>query len=270
MLKRIWNWIFRFLFGTGSEHPAAPDPSIRPIPAPAGSSKTVVPILVLPQVPDDFQLDTKQEQGGDRYYTSSPWQPDMDALNAAIITAESWLESVVGTKIPWEPIRQVQSERTVAEWREGGVYLVQAEVERLLLRWSDDYVYLAFVRGLGGYAGGIGFEPGNAGFAVVGDVCIEAVCGYPEPTSGSTVLGGGPWPASAWSLAGQTGALVHEVLHGFGLPHPDGWPEGRQPSNERTIMNDWWTFPNYVQSDGLTNIELDALREAIGAYAVRN
>ena len=153
MLKRIWNWIFRFLFGTGSEHPAAPDPSIRPIPAPAGSSKTVVPILVLPQVPDDFQLDTKQEQGGDRYYTSSPWQPDMDALNAAIITAESWLESVVGTKIPWEPIRQVQSERTVAEWREGGVYLVQAEVERLLLRWSDDYVYLAFVRGLGGLCG---------------------------------------------------------------------------------------------------------------------
>lgn len=264
MLTRIWHWLRRFFIGTGREHPAAPDSSIRPIPAPVGSSKSVVPLLVLPQAPDNFELDVVQELGDDRYYTSSPWEPDVSALNAATVTAEGWLETVVGTKIPWEPLRRVQSERTVAEWRESGVYLVQAEVERLLLRWSDDYIYLAFVRGLGGYAGGIGFDNGNAGFAVVGDVCIEAVCGYPEPTSGSTVLGEGPWPASAWSVAGQTGAFVHEALHGLGLPHPDGWPAGRQPANDRTIMNDWWTFPNYVQSEGLTNIELDTVREAIG------
>ena len=99
-------------------------------------------------MPDDFELDAVQLQGDDRYYTSSPWEPDVDALNAAIVTAESWLEKVIGTKIPWEPIRRVQSEATVAEWRESGVYLVQAEVERLLLRWSDDFIYLAFVRGV--------------------------------------------------------------------------------------------------------------------------
>lgn len=268
MLPRIFEWIRRFFFGTGSQHPAAPDPSIRPIPAPAVSGKTVVPLLVLPRVTDDFELDSIQEQGEDRYYTSSPWEPDADKISSAISRAEDWLEVAVGTRIPWEPLRRVQSERTVADWREHGVHLVRAEVERLLLRWSEDYVYLAFVRGLGGYAGGIGYANGNAGFAAVGDVCIEAVCEYPEPSAGSSVLGGGPWPGSAWSADGQTGAFIHEALHGFGLPHPDGWPAGRRPANERTIMGDWWTFPDYVRSNGLTNVELDALREAIGPYAV--
>ena len=268
MLSKIWNWLRRFFIGRGSDHPAAPDPSIRPIPAPVSSSKTIVPLLVLPRLPGGFQFDFVEEVGEDRYYTSSPWEPDVEALRAAIVTAESWLGTAVGTPIPWEPLRQVNSERSLAEWRTEGVHAVRAEVERLLLRWTEDYVYLAFVRGLGGYAGGIGFRPGEAGFAVVGDICIEAVCGYAEPTSGSVLLGSGPWPASAWSAAGQTGAFVHEALHGFGLPHPDGWRADRQPAPDRTIMNDWWRFPTYERSDGLTNIELDAVREAIGPYAV--
>ena len=268
MLTQIWHWIRRFFIGRGSEHPAAPDPSIRPIPASASSSKSVVPLLVLPRLPDDYQLDAIQPVGEDRYYTSSPWEPDVDKLQAAIATAEAWLETAVGTPIRWEPLRQVSSERTVGEWRELGVEAVRAEVERLLLRWSDDYIYLAFVRGLGGYAGGIGFRPGEAGYAVVGDICIEAVCGYAEPTAGSVLLEGGVWPSSAWSAAGQTGAFVHEALHGFGLPHPDGWPRGRQPPTDETIMNDWWTFPTYARTNGLTNIELDAVREVIGPYAV--
>ena len=268
MLNRVWNWLRRFLFGRGANHPAAPDPSIRPIPAPARSSKSVVPLLVLPRLPDDFQLDAVQERGEDRYYTSSPWEPDTEALRAAIDSAEGWLETAVGTPIKWEPLRQVSSERSVAEWRELGVEAVRAEVERLLLRWSDDYIYLAFVRGLGGYAGGIGFQPGAPGYAVVGDICIEAVCGYTEPTAGSVLLGGGPWPSTAWSASGQTGAFVHEALHGFGLPHPDGWRADRRPAPDRTIMNDWWRFPTYARSNGLTNIEMDAVREAIGPYAV--
>ena len=253
----------RFFSGGDNDDPATSDPSITPRSIPTRSSKSIVPLLVMPRRPDGFELDIVQPDGEDRYYTSSPWEPDLEALQSAIITAEEWLETAVGTPVEWDPIQQVDSERTVAEWREQGVHAVRAEVEQLSLRWSDDFVYLAFVRGLGGYAGGIGFTPDQAGFAVVGDICIEAVCGYAIRTAGSVLLGNGSSPASAWSASGQTGAFVHEALHGLGLPDLDGWPEEGRPPTDATIMSDWWTFPNYAGTDGLTNIELEKVRRAI-------
>ena len=106
---------------------------------------------------------------------------------------------------------------------------------------------------MGGYAGGIGYQDGNAGYAMVGDVCLEAICQYLEPTSGSVLLGGDGWPANSYSTIGQTGAFIHEALHGLGLPHPDGWPEGDQPQWDETLMGNWWNMPNFSDTKGLTH-----------------
>ena len=124
-------------------------------------------------------------------------------------------------------------------------------MDNLGLSWTEDAVYLAFVRGMGGYAGGIGYQGGNAGYAMVGDICLEAICEYPEPTSGSVLLGGDGWPDNSYGLIGQTGAFIHEALHGFGLPHPECWPEGNQPQSDETLMGNWWNMPNFTNTKGL-------------------
>ena len=137
------------------------------------------------------------------------------------------------------------------------IKMIRELVAILDLPWSDDYVYLFFVRGMGGYAGGIPYEPGEPGYAMVGDVCLEALCDYPEPNAGSVLLGENDWPANSYAQTGQTGAFIHEALHGLDLPHPDGWPDGFQPEWDRTIMGNWWSMPNFERSKGLTEIEVE-------------
>ena len=115
-------------------------------------------------------------------------------MDEAIREAEEWLATALSRRIPWNPVTRIDSERTLSEWRSGQIGLIRDEVEELGLPWTDDYIYLAFVRGMGGYAGGIRYESGEAGYAMVGDICLEAICEYHEPTAGSTLLQGWPPP----------------------------------------------------------------------------
>ena len=108
---------------------------------------------------------------------------------------------------------------------------------------------------MGGYAGGIRYESGEAGYAMVGDICLEAICEYHEPTAGSTLLQG--WPPNAYARADQTGAFIHEALHGLDLPHPDGWPEDDLPGWGETLMGRWWNMPSFTGTQGLTQREVD-------------
>jgi hypothetical protein len=167
------------------------------------------------------------------------------------------MENALGTPIRWNPVMLINSQYSLSEWRSRKIYLIKDEVEQLGLPWTDDYVYLAFVRGMGGYAGGIHYENGISGYSMVGDICLEAICEYPEPTVGSALLGDNGWPANSYSLTGQTGAFIHEALHGLELPHPDGWPEGSQPGWDETLMGHWWNMPNFTNTKGLTQMEVE-------------
>ena len=242
-MKRLIRWLLGLLnFFRGDRHP---------------SPKTIVTLLIFPEQTDDIELDKVIELDEDKYYTSSPWKLSRSKVNEAIRAGEEWLADVLGTRITWNPVRTVNSQRGIAEWRSSNIYLIKDEVELLGLPWTDDYIYLAFVRGMGGYAGGIGYENGVAGYAMVGDICLEAISGYPEPTAGSALLGADGWPPNSFSLTGQTGAFIHEALHGLGLPYPDGWPEGNRPHEDATLMGNWWNMPDFTDTKGLTQMEIE-------------
>ncbi len=229
-----------------------------PPPEPVPPPKTIVPLLIFPRIADGIQLNQVTQVGPDRYYTSSPWEPGSEKVNQAIRAAEDWLADALGTRIRWNQVRVINSQLSLSEWRSRNIGLIKEEVDLLGLPWTDDYVYLAFVRGMGGYAGGIRYESGNAGYAMVGDICLEAICEYPQPTAGSVLLSG--WPPNSYSLIGQTGAFIHEALHGLDLPHPDGWPEGNQPDWDETLMGNWWNMPNFANPRGLTQREIERVR----------
>jgi hypothetical protein len=217
--------------------------------------KTIVPLLIYPRLSGNEALNQVIQVGNDRYYTSTPWEVDEGRVNEAIRHAEDWLADALGRRIRWERLRVLNSEHTLAEWRARQIHLIKDEVEQLELEWNDDYIYLAFVRGMGGYAGGISYRNRDAGFAMVGDICLEAICDYPFPTAGSALLESPPWSANSYSKVGQTGAFIHEALHGLDLPHPDGWPAGEQPNWDETLMGYWWNMPNFTNTGGLTQRE---------------
>ncbi len=229
----------------------------RPVSGTVPPARTIVTLLVYPSMEAGTELGTVTEVGEDRYYTSSPLEVDGEKLAESVRDAEDWLAGVLGTRIRWgEPVR-VDSSRTVAEWRAGKIQLVEEVAAGLGMPWTEDYVYLAFVRGMGGYAGGIAYRDGGAGYSMVGDVCLEAVCGYPLPSAGSALLGDQSWPANSYSATGQMGAFIHEALHGLDLPHPDGWREPDRPGWEETLMGYWWNMPNFEGTSGLTRMEID-------------
>lgn len=58
-------------------------------------------------------------------------------------------------------------------------------------------------------------------------------------------------------MIGQTGAFIHEALHGLDLPHPDGWPEEARPDWDATLMGSWWNMPDFGDSGGLTQVEIE-------------
>ena len=217
--------------------------------------RTIVPILIYPSLSDAHPLNTTQTVAEETYYVSAPWVVDISKVTQAIGVAESWLNQALGASIPWSPLRVVASQVSLAGWRSGKITLLRDEVEGLGLPWIEGYVYLAFVRGMGGYAGGVGHQDGNPGYAIVGDICVEAICQLLEPTAGSVLLGTDGWPPNSYALDGQTGAFTHEVLHGLGLGHPEDWPEGNRPGADETIMGNWWNMPNFVGTDGLTHRE---------------
>ena len=284
----LLGWLRRLLgSGTGD---AGPSP--KPVPPP----KSIVTLLIFPTLTEDIEFDKTAEVGTDKYYVSSPWELGEAKLNEAIRVAEDWLADALVARIRWNSVEVVHSQRTLAEWRTRQIGLIKDEVALLGLPWTDDYIYLGFVRGMGGYAGGIRYENGNAGYAMVGDVCLEAICNYPAPTAGSVLLDGSVWPpirivspvrpvpcnypaptagsvlldGSVWppnsySLAGQTGAFIHEALHGLDLPHPDGWPDRDQPGWDETLMGHWWNMPNFANTNGLTLRGIGKVLQWIGS-----
>ncbi len=155
----------------------------------AVTSKTINTLLIYPKRSDDVVFNETTLFGNDRYFLAAPWTVDGDKVTQSVRFAEDWLAEALGTRIPWQPVLTISSQRSVSEWRSGKIYLIKDEVELLGLPWTEDYIYLAFVRGMGGYAGGICYKDGNAGYAIFGDICLEAICQYPEPTSGSVLLG---------------------------------------------------------------------------------
>jgi len=221
----------------------------------------IVPLLIYPQIPANPPLNQVTLAGSDRFYTSTPWRLDETEIRAAVDFAETWLSAAAGTKIPWDALRVVESTHTLEEWRDRRIGLMKSEVAALNLPWRQDHVYLAFVRGMGGYAGGIKYEHDAAGHSMVGDICLEALAGLPEPNAGSQLLGANAWPAHSYSAEGQRGAFIHEALHGMDLPHPDGWPQGQQPDWDATIMGHWWNMPNYKGTPGLTPIEIQRVEK---------
>ena len=248
-MQRFLRWVLTLLsFGRRGRH----SPS-KPPPPP----KTIVTLLIFPDVSDHVKkFDKTTEVGADKYYISSPWELSSGKVDDAIRAGEEWLAEALGTRVKWNPVRLINSKRGLSEWRSLKISLIKEEVDNLGLPWTDDHIYLAFVRGMGGYAGGLRYENGNAGSAMVGDVCLEALCEYPVPTAGSVLLGEAGWPTNSYSLTGQTGAVVHEALHGLDLPHPDGWPEGERPDWDETIMGHWWNMPNFGSTGGLTQMEI--------------
>ena len=254
-MRRFIRWLLRLLSFGNHELNEAPMPGARFPP------KTIVSLLIYPKDGGGVSLNETTQASDAQYYVSAPWAVDTDRVNQAIISAELWLAGALGTRISWSPIQAINSQHGVSEWRSGQIYLIKDEVELIGLPWTDDYVYLAFVRGMGGYAGGIGYQDGNAGYAMVGDICLEAICDYPEPSAGSVLLGSNGWPATSYSSIGQTGAFIHEALHGLDLPHPDGWPKGNRPGWDETLMGNWWNMPHFANSKGLTQREIARVLE---------
>ena len=227
----------------------------------AVTSKTINTLLIYPKGSTDVVFNETTLFGDDRYFLAAPWTVDGDKVNQSVRFAEDWLAEALGTRIPWQPVLTISSQRSVSEWLSEKIYLIKDEVELLGLPWTEDYIYLAFVRGMGGYAGGICYQDSNAGYAMVGDICLEAICQYSEPTSGSVLLGGDGWPTNSYGPIGQTGAFIHEALHGLGLPHPCGWPEDDQPQEDETLMGHWWNMPNFTNTRGLTQREIARVLE---------
>jgi len=252
-MKHLLRWL-RWLFTFGRRDDG-PSKKVAP------PTKSIETLLIYPRLTEEIGLDKSIKFGEDEYYTSSPWKLGTTEVNQAISVAEDWLANVIGRRIKWNQVRVIDSRRSLSEWRSQNIGLVKEEVELLGLPWTDDYIYLAFVRGMGGYAGGIRYENGRAGYAMVGDVCLEAVSDHPAPTAGSVLLGDKGWLSNSYSRIGQTGAFIHEALHGLDLPHPDGWPEGNQPDWDATLMGNWWNMPNFTNTAGLTALEIKRVLE---------
>ena len=265
-MANLFQQLIRLLFPSPQNNGPTESPGPTPPRDPENSqppAKSIVPLLIYPDVTEGLVMDETVEVDQDKYYVSSPWAVDRVRADEAIRVAEDWLANALVTRIPFGEVRTINSVHSLSEWRTRKIALVSEEVINLGLPWNADYIYLAFVRGMGGYAGGVRYLGNIAGYGMVGDVCLEAICRFAAPTAGSVLLGEG-WPSNSYGVAGQTGAFIHEALHGLDLPHPDGWPEPDQPNWSDTIMGHWWNMPNFNNTRGLTLIELEKVLQWTG------
>ena len=175
---------------------------------------------------------------------------------ASIYAARAWLNDVLGVDLRWYALERLESRISIAEWRENGIAALRQELEDRQKPLTREYIYLALVRGMGGYAGGLSYTESSSGFAMLGDICIEALCSFPTPNAPSALLDHS-WPDNARSPTGQTAALLHELLHALGLHHPDAWPPAQRPNWSDTIMGYWWNMPRFARTKGLTGREIE-------------
>ena len=179
-----------------------------------------------------------------------------DRLSDSISAGRVWLDDVLGVELRCDALEHIESRIPISEWREQGIAALRRELEERQKPLTSEYVYLALVRGMGGYAGGIPYTESGSGYAMLGDIGIEALCSYPTPNAASALLDDS-WPDNARSRDGQTAALLHELLHALGLSHPDAWPPAQRPNWSDTIMGYWWNMPHFARTKGLTGREIE-------------
>ena len=219
-------------------------------------NRNIVVLLIYPRDLDREPVGTTVHAGDDTYHLSWPVRIPEQRLFNAVSTGKAWLNEVLGVDLQWYAVERLESQFPLSEWREHGISVLKREIEERGKPTSREYVYLGFVRGMGGYAGGIGYSNSAPGFAMLGDICLEALCSYPLPNSASALLDES-WPDNARSSTGQTAAFLHELLHGLGLFHPDAWPASQRPNWSDTIMGYWWNMPRFARTKGLTGREIE-------------
>ncbi len=227
-----------------------------PVPLAPAVNRNIVVLLIYPKDLDREPVGTNVHAGDDTYHLSWPVRIPEQQLFNAVSTGKAWLNEVLGVDLQWYAIERLESLAPLSEWREHGIAVLKREIEERCKPASREYIYLGFVRGMGGYAGGIGYSESAPGFAMLGDICLEALCSYPLPNSASALLDES-WPDSARSSVGQTAAFLHELLHGLGLHHPDAWPASQRPNWSDTIMGYWWNMPRFARTKGLTGREIE-------------
>ena len=230
----------------------APTP---PSPLPA-VNRNIVALLVYPKGLDAEPVGVTAPVGDDTYFLSWPVRMPEERLEEAVFAGRVWLDEVLGVDLNWSALERLDSQTPLSEWRDRGISELRREIEGRGMPMSAEYVYLGFVRGMGGYAGGIAYSESGPGLAMVGDICLEALCSYPQPNAASALLDES-WPDNARSRNGQTAAFLHELLHGLGLPHPDAWPASQRPNWSDTIMGYWWNMPRFARTKGLTGREIE-------------
>ncbi len=219
-------------------------------------NRNIVVLLVYPEDLDKEPIGTTVHVGDDKYHFSWPVRVPEPRLYESVSDARVWLNEILGVDLRWYAVERLESRAPVSEWRKEGIATLKREIEERGKPMSRDHVYLAFVRGMGGYAGGIGYSESGPGFAMLGDICLEALCSYPLPNSASALLDES-WPDNARTRVGQTAAFLHELLHGLGLHHPDAWPPSQRPNWSDTIMGYWWNMPRFARTKGLTGREIE-------------
>lgn len=96
------------------------------------------------------------------------------------------------------------------------------------------YSYLVFAVGTGGYAGTTR-TGAQAGLAIIGDACLEALAGNAEKAL-AYIQPRGTFGLEHFTFDAQCGAVAHELYHAFGLPEH----EFASPN----LSGTWWEFPN--------------------------
>ena len=108
------------------------------LPAP----KTIVPMLIFPDVREGVQLNETVQVGDDKYYVSSPWAVSLQKVNEAVRAAEDWLAAALITRIKWNDVRIINSDHSLSEWRSRKIEVIKDEVALLGLPWTK---YVVFV-----------------------------------------------------------------------------------------------------------------------------
>ncbi len=218
--------------------------------------RNIVILIVYPADLDREPIGVPIPLRKDTYFITWPLRAPNDRLLPAIYDARAWLNGVLGVNLSWYALERLESRTPIAQWREQGISALKRELRDRGKPLTREYVYLALVRGMGGYAGGLSYTQSDAGFAMLGDICIEALCSYSTPNAASALLDDS-WPDNARSRNGQTAALLHELLHALGLSHPDSWPVVQRPNWSDTIMGYWWNMPRFARTKGLTGREIE-------------